>query len=373
MNLTSALHIVMASLITKTIVNGHENTRSLSTIEEAIGDGCRNSFSFYGRFITSERKECFSSALCEGNNFNSVFMPKKNGICVKFSEEDVDCNVLEVVTTFQEPWSMKYVTLKASDMDATHDPQDITFLASHDAVQWDELHKNNVHFSERGEIVEFIFNNENNYKHYSILVKGRNKLMNVGHYGLVQAYTKSCAAQLFTNITGDMIPYFTTQFNYNWIDEDYVDTGVLTFLTTEQVQDVQDGISAGKTVTVETDVQIDKRRDDSWETNTFVEYIDLDSNQIKVWKANDRVPDHLYLKFGSSYGLAATKLRCHTKTQSKYRSCLPLARNPGNDVDAGNNVVLIKLRFDPRDGFATNNQWIRNRFTLTGTHYRVLL
>jgi len=195
----------MASLITKTIVNGHENTRSLSTIEETIGDGCRNNFSFYGRFITSERKECFSSALCEGNNFNSLFMPKGMGLCVKFSEEEVDCNVLEVVTTFQEPWSMKYVTLQASDMDATHDPQDITFLASHDAVQWDELHKNNVHFSERGEIVEFIFNNENNYKYYSILVKGRNKLMNVGHYGLVQAYTKSCAAQLFYNITGYMV------------------------------------------------------------------------------------------------------------------------------------------------------------------------
>jgi len=364
MNLTSALHILMASLITKTIVNGHENTRSLSTIEETIGDGCRNNFSFYGRFITSERKECFSSALCEGNNFNSLFMPKGMGLCVKFSEEEVDCNVLEVVTTFQEPWSMKYVTLQASDMDATHDPQDITFLASHDAVQWDELHKNNVHFSERGEIVEFIFNNENNYKYYSILVKGRNKLMNVGHYGLVQAYTKSCAAQLFYNITGYMVPYFTTQFNYNWIDEDYVDTGVLTFLTTEQVQDVQDRISAGKTVTVETDVQIDKRRDDSSETNTFVEYIDLKRNQIKVWKANDRQPDHFYLKFGSSYGLAATKLSCQT---NKWQSCSPLDRKAGNDV------VLIKLRFDPRDGFAHNNEWRRNRFTLTGTHYRVLL
>jgi len=153
--------------------------------------------------------------------------------------------------------------------------------------------------------------------------------------------------------------------NYNWIDEDNDDTGVITFLTTEEVQDAQNRITAGETITVETDIQLLKLRNDSWERNSFIEYLDLTSNQIKVWYAKkSNWPDWLNLKFEKEdYGSDGTTFSCDVASNA---SCNPFAKS------AGNKIALISLRFDPRDGGAHNNEWDRNKYTLTGTHYRVV-
>merc|ERR1719287_312849 len=42
-------------------------------------------------------------------------------------------------------------------------------------------------------------------------------------------------------------------------------------------------------------------------------------------------------------------------------------------VDGVRSVVLIKVRFNPRNGSAHANQWWRNRFTMTGSYYTVEL
>ena len=122
MKLNLAYNILISSAITKSVVYGHQaapHTRSLgtSTMEELVGDGCRNSVSFNSRTITQDGSNCVTSTLCEDSQTSSMFVPTAKDICVAFSEDEPKCSAYELVTSFEKKWVMKHVTMRASKMD----------------------------------------------------------------------------------------------------------------------------------------------------------------------------------------------------------------------------------------------------------------
>lgn len=215
MKLNLAYNILISSAITKSVVYGHQaapHTRSLgtSTMEEDVGDGCRTNFDFFSRTITQDGTKCVTSTLCEDSHTNSMFVPTTKDTCVEFSEDESECSVFELVTSFKHKWCMKHVTLKASKMDSSFDPKSIKVLASNDKINWTELFSAEVEFQNRDEGMECIMKNEDDFDHYAIQFEKLNKMMHIGKLGLVESYTRKCAADLYYKITGTSLPLYET-------------------------------------------------------------------------------------------------------------------------------------------------------------------
>ena len=118
MKLNLALNIIMSSLIAKSVVHaGEPETKSLSTLKESVGSGCRNSFNFHPNIKTEIGSKCVKSTLCDGSHTYTIFAPHAKDTCIKFSNEEPECSVFEVVASFEEGWCMTHVTMKASRMD----------------------------------------------------------------------------------------------------------------------------------------------------------------------------------------------------------------------------------------------------------------
>lgn len=240
-----------------------------SSIQEKVGSDCRNEAQFSSAFTTESGEECTTCTFCDGSDLSDVFKPKSNGVCIDCTAAEDKCANFMITTAFDSAWLMKFVSLTPSSKPTEYDPKTVVIEGSTDTSAWVELHKkeDNLLFKTRSEPTELLLsNNDAEYKHYRVTFKPQDNKSKYypGHYGLFQSYTKTCASNIYEAITGHYImPYETlapteaptakptanpttvAQFNYNWIDEDSADTGVLTFLTTEQVQDVQDRIIAG--------------------------------------------------------------------------------------------------------------------------------
>ena len=121
---------MMGSLITKSVVYGQEKAlqtrfrvrdpkKSLASMEEVVGAGCRNSINFYGHTKTKGGSKCVKSTLCEASHTNAMFIPQARDTCVQFSTDEPECSLFEVVTSFEEGWSLQHLTMKPSKMDAS--------------------------------------------------------------------------------------------------------------------------------------------------------------------------------------------------------------------------------------------------------------
>ena len=139
-----------------------------------------------------------------------------------------------------------------------------------------------------------------------------------------------------------------------WETDSESDTGEIVFLSDTEAQSIVD---SRRRPTITSDLVLHKKRDDSSDSS-FIEYIDLQDWQIKRWSGNSGYEDGLSINYDGSAG--ATSLACADNTGK----CSPL-------IDGLNQVVLIKLRFNPRAGSASGNQWTRNVFTMTGSYYNV--
>ena len=93
---------------------------------------------------------------------------------------------------------------------AHRDPRSVTFLASNDSVKWEVLHTAEVKFLDRQQQAEFVVSNDSSYKYYSAQFHRDQNIMHLGKYGLVEDYTKACTSQMHAELTGDLIPYYTT-------------------------------------------------------------------------------------------------------------------------------------------------------------------
>lgn len=211
MKLEQALRIMMTTVLSTSFTHGHNDAlsnRKLSSVEDVVGTGCRNTVDFHARFKTDDGADCVSSTFCDGSTVNDLFIPKAKDVCIKFNE--ANCNVFEVVTAFDEEWMMKHITLKASGMGAATDPKSVTFLASNDSVKWEVLHAAEVKFTDRQQQAEFVVSNDSSYKYYSAQFHSDQDIMHLGKHGLVEDYTKACTSQMHEGITGKLVSLYTT-------------------------------------------------------------------------------------------------------------------------------------------------------------------
>ena len=84
------------------------------------------------------------------------------------------------------------------------DPEKVKMQGSNDMNNWVELYNSQLVFTERLKPEKFVFKNSNMFKYYSLSFerKENSSKMHVGHYGLVEEYTKSCGIQIFEGISG---------------------------------------------------------------------------------------------------------------------------------------------------------------------------
>jgi len=93
------------------------------------------------------------------------------------------------------------------------DPKSIVVEGSTDLSSWSELYSTTDHegalFESRNQLKELLFDNNNvSFKHYRIKFKmqdGTPQKMQVGHYGIVQTYTKQCVSNLHAALTNNYI------------------------------------------------------------------------------------------------------------------------------------------------------------------------
>jgi len=150
------------------------------------------------------------STLCEASHTHDMFIPQARDTCVQFSDDEPECSLFEVVTSFEKGWSLQHLTMKPSKMDASLDPKSVRFLASEDKLVWKELLSSEVAFQNRDDKIVYTFMNEETYHHYALQYEKTKETMHIGKVGLVESYTASCAANLYHKITGVSIPYYET-------------------------------------------------------------------------------------------------------------------------------------------------------------------
>lgn len=203
MKFYQALQIMMTTIISSHLAHGK------STLEEAVGSGCRNHVAFIGRFMTEAGSTCGGCSMCEGSTVNSLFIPEAKDTCIECSQSNDTCNVFEVVASFEHAWTMKYTTLTSAMANTSTDPKKIVISASNDLASWEVMHSSEPKFSDRQQKIEVVFQNDKKYKHYSMKYVRSDDKLYVGKYGLVEAYTKSCVSDLHAGITGEFVSPYT--------------------------------------------------------------------------------------------------------------------------------------------------------------------
>jgi len=179
-------------------------------IKEAVGTGCVNSVKFHSSFLSDTGNICSECAFCDGSRLNSLLDPKVESVCIDCGAAENNCKSIEILTEFENPWMMNFVTLTSSAKSSDEDPSKITIKALDDSSTWKALYDSEVKFEGRNQLI--LFNNHKQYNKYSITYERKisSALMSLGHYGLIEAYTKGCAANIYGNITKDnVLPYET--------------------------------------------------------------------------------------------------------------------------------------------------------------------
>lgn len=190
-------------------------------IETKVGDGCANSVSFTSSFVTNAGLPCTSCGFCSGSALRDLFNPEKLSTCIECDAKESSCNKLRVVTAFDKAWKMPFFSLLSSDASSSDDPTGIVMEGSntHDGgwkVLYDStMSASGLEFSARKAEELFILDNVNSvneFKYFAITFvrnKDSNKIQ-IGNYGLIQSYTKECSSNLYEDLTGTMVPPYTT-------------------------------------------------------------------------------------------------------------------------------------------------------------------
>jgi len=185
--------------------------------KNTIGNYCENKVELRSSFQTEEGEECFTCSFCNGQQLPSLFDPKVKNFCVDCTTADNECNTLNVLTSFEKPWPMKYINLMPSDASSDTDPVKVTLFASNDNNSWTEIFSSDSvtgsFFSSRNKNAIYAFENDVEYKYYSVkfLRINNNSKMKLGPYGIIQVYTKHCASSIFYDTTGiNVLPYPTS-------------------------------------------------------------------------------------------------------------------------------------------------------------------
>jgi len=179
-------------------------------IKEVVADGCVNNIKFSSSFKTNTGEACSTCTFFDGSLLSSFFDPKVENVCVDCGVADNSCTNLEIVAEFENSWLMNFIMLTSSAMPSDNDPFKIIIKASDDKNTWHTINESDLVFAERKKDNLVLFNNNLKYNIYSISFQRKNTSTKIclEQYGLVESYTKACAANLFGGITGvDLLPY----------------------------------------------------------------------------------------------------------------------------------------------------------------------
>jgi len=132
---------------------------------------------------------------------------------------------------------------------------------------------------------------------------------------------------------------------WNFVNEDATSFSVSLFSAEEQA------LLKSGSFEVHCDISFRLQRDDSWSRSKFT-YLDLDTNTVHTQKMQGGYQNHQRFEMPSCSKITCTKA-------SRGASCPWESKN----------AILLAVDFDPRDGKAHKNQWKRNKFTFSGTHY----
>ena len=83
-------------------------------IEEAVGTGCVNSVKFHSSFSSDTGNTCSECTFCDGSRLNSLLDPKVESVCIDCGAANNTCKSIEIMTEFENPWTMDFVTLTSS-------------------------------------------------------------------------------------------------------------------------------------------------------------------------------------------------------------------------------------------------------------------
>lgn len=177
-------------------------TTFIERVEAVVGDGCTNGIDFVTSFTTDSGVACDKVTFCRGSTSNSIFHPNISTVCIDFSKADEECTNFQVITTFDNIWRMNALSLTSSGMGADTDPEQVVMKGSNDMSDWMSLYDSPLVFTERNKPETFVLANSYPFKYYSLSFERKHATytMNVGHYSLVEEYTKSCATQIFEGI-----------------------------------------------------------------------------------------------------------------------------------------------------------------------------
>lgn len=213
MKFCASLKMLLASLSLQTV----SASTASSTIEDAVGDGCRNRFDFESKFVTDAGDECATCHFCSGSKLSDILNPKKESVCVDCSSAENVCNSLQVITKFQHQWAMEFVSISSSNMDSNFDPARVVLKASNNSQLWETLYNSDDHngldIVSRKTAQDLLFDQSEHFKEYEITfkMKDASSKMHIGQYGIIEAFTKLCASNFYKAITGDYAaPYKTS-------------------------------------------------------------------------------------------------------------------------------------------------------------------
>jgi len=206
----------LAFTISNILSSSSANELTSDKLKTVVGDGGANSLDFSSHYLTSTGSVCSSCDFCSGSRLGFLFDPNMQGICIDCGTIDNDCNRFRVITTFDKAWNLWFFSQVSSKVSAAYDPIRIILEGSNsyngvvgsNNNTWSTIFDSDDHsglqFSKRGIGKDFVFNNEKEFKTYAITYvrnPGSSKLQ-LGRYGIVQAYTKQVAAKIYENIKG---------------------------------------------------------------------------------------------------------------------------------------------------------------------------
>lgn len=181
------------------------------SMEDAAGDGCKNNIKFSSSFVSSSGNQCKACSLCEESRLSAIFDPSSQGICIDCDGIEDRCDEFEVLTTFDNEWAVKYISLSSSHAGSEYDPKTITMEGSNEDDVWHQLSHETLEFKERKEAVDYPFDGGlKKYKKYKMTfsMKDNTLKMYIGHYAIISSYTKTCTSNIFEDITGKYVmPY----------------------------------------------------------------------------------------------------------------------------------------------------------------------
>ena len=170
---------------------------------------------------------------------------------------------------------------------------------------------------------------------------------------------------------------------YAYVDESSDIEVDVTFLSDAQVVALQAAIVSNRTIVsgdliVRTDLSFRAQIDNSWQTDSFVTWLQLSTGQLHNFtfatNAQGSGCDHAHIVLSDT----GTQLQCQ-RSGADDANCASACQGldglaASHSYSAwhegyGEDALLVRAYLKPQSGWAHQGEWIRNKFTLSGSNH----